>query len=156
MICMRHNYVCLCDMRCCIVRARYLHEADQSIFVCVMVETAEAVENIDAICAVPGLDSVCIGQNDLSGSLGQPYLMSWKELEAPGGGMVKAAVDRVCSACLQAGVAVGVRTGDQEMALEVMSRVNCRGWISTTTDLPAIVTTIDRQLTSLHSALAKL
>lgn len=121
-----------------------------------MIETAEAVENIDAICAVPGLDSICIGQNDLSGSLGQPYLMSWKELQATGGEHVKAAVDKVCSACLQAGVAVGVRTGDQEMALEVMKRVNCHGWISTTTDLPAIVTTIDTQLTGLNLALAKL
>ena len=121
-----------------------------------MVETAEAVENIHAICAVPGLDSVCIGQNDLSGSLGQPYLMSWKELEAAGGEQVKAAVDKVCSACFHAGVAVGVRTGDQEMALEVMKRVNCHGWISTTTDLNAIMTTVNGQMTGLHSALAKL
>jgi hypothetical protein len=37
-----------------------------------------------------------------------------------------------------------------------MQRVNCRGWISTTTDLPAIVTTVGGQLTDLHSALAKL
>ena len=46
----------------------YLTEADKNVFVCIMLETAEAVENIEEICAVPGLDSVCIGQMDLSGA----------------------------------------------------------------------------------------
>lgn len=44
----------------------YLNEADQSVFVCVMLETQEAVDNIEAICAVPGLDSVCIGGAQLA------------------------------------------------------------------------------------------
>ena len=82
--------------------------------------------------------------------------MSWKELDAAGGEHVKAAVDKVCSTCLQKGVAVGVRTGDQEMAVEVMTRVNGRGWVSMTTDLNAIVATVDGQLTHLHSSLSKL
>lgn len=51
----------------------YLEEADRNIFVCIMCETAELVENIEEICAVDGLDSLCIGAMDLSGSLGVPY-----------------------------------------------------------------------------------
>jgi len=56
--------------------ARYLEAADQSIFVAVMIETVEALQNIDEICAVPGLDCVVIGANDLSGALGMPYMGS--------------------------------------------------------------------------------
>merc|ERR1712151_817451 len=43
------------------------------IFVCVVIETVEAIENIDEICSVPGLDCVILGANDLSGALGVPY-----------------------------------------------------------------------------------
>merc|ERR1740120_431354 len=51
----------------------YLVAADKSIFVCVMIETVEAIENVDEICSVPGLDCVILGANDLSAALGVPY-----------------------------------------------------------------------------------
>ena len=38
-----------------------------------MLETAEALEDVEAIMAVPGLDSVCVGANDLMSALGLPY-----------------------------------------------------------------------------------
>ena len=41
--------------------------------VCIMLETAEALEDVEAIMAVPGLDSVCVGANDLMSALGLPY-----------------------------------------------------------------------------------
>ncbi|CAE8607983.1 unnamed protein product [Polarella glacialis] len=56
-----------------ILLSDYLEEADRNIFVCVMIETVEALENIDEICSVPGLDCVILGANDLSGALGIPY-----------------------------------------------------------------------------------
>ena len=40
---------------------------------CIMLETAEALEDVEAIMAVPGLDSVCVGANDLMSALGLPY-----------------------------------------------------------------------------------
>lgn len=48
----------------------YVERANASVFVSVMIETVEAVESIDDITAVPGLDSVVLGPYDLSGSLG--------------------------------------------------------------------------------------
>ena len=37
-----------------------------------MIETKEGLENLDAICATPGLDAVYIGPADLSYALGLP------------------------------------------------------------------------------------
>ena len=47
-----------------------MERANRSVFVSVMIECVEAVEFIDEIVALPGLDSVVLGPYDLSGSLG--------------------------------------------------------------------------------------
>src|SRR6185503_4619689 len=52
--------------------ATYYAKANEQILVVVMAEHAEAVENIDAILAVPGIDAVFVGPNDLHASLGLP------------------------------------------------------------------------------------
>ena len=49
----------------------YLATADQQTLVIVQIEHIEAVKNLDAILAVPGLDGICLGPNDLSGSMGK-------------------------------------------------------------------------------------
>ncbi len=48
----------------------YIEAADANIFAAVMIETAAAVEAIEQIVAIDGLDSIVIGPWDLSGSLG--------------------------------------------------------------------------------------
>ncbi|THG94749.1 hypothetical protein EW026_g6777 [Hermanssonia centrifuga] len=50
----------------------YLEHANDSVLVLVQIETREALENIEALCAVEGLDGVFIGPYDLSLSLGVP------------------------------------------------------------------------------------
>ena len=52
---------------------QYMAEADAQIFVCIMLETKESLEQIEKIFCVPGLDSVCVGANDIMSSLGLPY-----------------------------------------------------------------------------------
>ena len=91
----------------------YLDEADRSIFVCVMCETAEMIDNIEEIAAVPGLDSVCLGAMDLSGSLGESYEHNEK---------VDAAIDKVISTCHSHGVKVGFSTGSAEAAVKVAKK----------------------------------
>ncbi|MGY8827633.1 MAG: HpcH/HpaI aldolase family protein [Candidatus Latescibacterota bacterium] len=50
----------------------YLRDADEQILVFVQIEHIDAVEAIDEILAVQGLDGVCLGFNDLAGSMGLP------------------------------------------------------------------------------------
>lgn len=49
----------------------YLETADEQTLIIVQIEHIDAVKNLDEILKVDGLDSICIGPNDLSGSLGK-------------------------------------------------------------------------------------
>jgi 2-dehydro-3-deoxyglucarate aldolase/4-hydroxy-2-oxoheptanedioate aldolase len=49
----------------------YLETADDEIMVFAHVETIEAVRDLDAILATPGLDGISPGRNDLSDSMGK-------------------------------------------------------------------------------------
>ena len=60
-----------------------------------------------------------------AGSLGFPYLQSFDDLVESG---AIAAIDKVCAACLSAGVAVGVSTGDATTAMEIMSAARFRSF----------------------------
>merc|ERR1712178_287142 len=48
----------------------YVGNANANVIVCAQVETAACVENIEAIAALPGLDMLFLGQNDLCMSMG--------------------------------------------------------------------------------------
>lgn len=50
--------------------ADYLAKANDEMVVIGMVETKEGLENLDAICATPGLDAIYIGPSDLAFALG--------------------------------------------------------------------------------------
>lgn len=51
---------------------RYAAEANDRVAIIPMVETAEALANVDEIVAVPGVHAVYVGPADLSFSLGMP------------------------------------------------------------------------------------
>jgi len=48
----------------------YLQTANDDGFIMVQIETAEAVDNLDAILTTPGVDAFLVGPSDLSASLG--------------------------------------------------------------------------------------
>lgn len=68
----------------------YMAQANETITILVQIETQEAVDNVDAIASVPGIDGLIIGPSDLSSSLGD---FGNFETEA-----FKAAVDKVIAA----------------------------------------------------------
>ncbi|KAJ5771819.1 Pyruvate/Phosphoenolpyruvate kinase-like domain-containing protein [Penicillium odoratum] len=47
----------------------YLKTANETLITCLQIESKAGVEDIDAICAVPGVDMVFIGPNDLALSI---------------------------------------------------------------------------------------
>jgi len=50
--------------------ADYVAKANDEIVVMGMIETKEGLDNLDAICATPGLDAIYIGPSDLALALG--------------------------------------------------------------------------------------
>jgi 2-dehydro-3-deoxyglucarate aldolase/4-hydroxy-2-oxoheptanedioate aldolase len=48
----------------------FAEKANQLLFVAVQIETVEAYEELDDILAIAGLDSIVVGPQDLSGSMG--------------------------------------------------------------------------------------
>ncbi len=48
----------------------YVGKANENIIVALQVETADCIKNIDEIAAVPGVDILFLGQNDLCMSMG--------------------------------------------------------------------------------------
>lgn len=52
--------------------ADYVTEADRTILTWAMVESRQALENLDEIVNVDGLDGIYVGPNDLALSLGEP------------------------------------------------------------------------------------
>jgi 2-keto-3-deoxy-L-rhamnonate aldolase RhmA len=45
-------------------------ELNKDVLICAMIETAEAVANVDAIAATPGIDALLIGTSDLTADMG--------------------------------------------------------------------------------------
>jgi len=78
----------------------YLKTADEEILVICQIETKEAVENIEEIVSVEGVDVSYIGPADLSASYGHLGNMSHPD--------VQEAIDKVYDATKAAGKATGV------------------------------------------------
>jgi 2-keto-3-deoxy-L-rhamnonate aldolase RhmA len=91
-----------------------VREADAATSVVVQCEHAAAVEAIDAIARVEGVDAVLAGPYDLSGSLGR-----LGEIDHP---EVQTAIRRVRDACKRAGRPLGIYVPDIERARVVLAQ----------------------------------
>jgi 2-keto-3-deoxy-L-rhamnonate aldolase RhmA len=98
--------------------AEVMRQADELTIVMGIIETAEAVENCDAIAAVPGFDVLQVGTNDLSVSLGVPG-----EVDHP---KVQEAVGRVIAACRRHDKIPGLGGAYREDAMRLYARMGCR------------------------------
>jgi 4-hydroxy-2-oxoheptanedioate aldolase len=94
----------------------YLREANDNVVTIAMIETQEAMDNLDAIAAVPGIDVLFVGPSDLSITL-----TKGAELD-PHSKIVETANDKVLAACKKAGKIAGLYCATAERAVEVSKR----------------------------------
>jgi len=86
----------------------YLTTANQEVCLLVQVESRAAMDNIEAIAAVEGVDGVFIGPSDLAADMGY--------LGRPGVPEVQAAVEDGIARILKAGKPAGILTADTTLA----------------------------------------
>jgi 4-hydroxy-2-oxoheptanedioate aldolase len=96
--------------------ADYAQHADATIVRFAMIETADALDNLDAILSVEGLDAVYIGPSDLSLALGcKP---TFDDVEAK----VAQAIDHILERAQANGVVAGIHNGTPEVALQRVAK----------------------------------
>lgn len=114
----------------------YVEHANRETLVVVQIESPLASEELDAICAVEGVDVIFIGPSDLSQSLGLPG--------QPGHPKVEEAMARIVEAAARADAVLGVLVPDLEAArrwrdrgaryigvtLEALVRSSARGFLA--------------------------
>lgn len=77
----------------------YLEKANEETAVVLQAESSEAVDNIDDIVKLEGLDAILIGPYDLSASLNFPG-----DINHP---IVQSAIDKIVNSCQEADVSLG-------------------------------------------------
>lgn len=93
--------------------ANYAAEANGEILALAMVETAEAMANLEAIAATPGLDAIYVGPADLTFSLSQGRLAPAFDREEPE--MIEA-LQRIVAVCKAAGIRSALHCGTPDYA----------------------------------------
>ncbi len=91
--------------------ADYPTQANDTLVRFAMIETAQALDNLDSILSVEGLDAIYIGPSDLSLALGcRPV---FDDVEPP----VAQAIDHILARAQAHGVKAGVHNGRSDVAL---------------------------------------
>jgi len=85
----------------------YLKQANENTFIAVQAETTKALENIDEIAAVEGVDCIFVGPFDLSISLGIPG-----QINHP---VEVKAIEKIAAACKKHNKIGGILMFDQEL-----------------------------------------
>lgn len=83
-------------------QVEYLQQANSSLLTMVQIETKEALDDVEAIAAVPGIDVLFVGPFDLGNDIGHPILSAEMPAE------LKAAIERIRVAAATAGKYSGI------------------------------------------------
>ena len=100
----------------------YLHQANSSLLTIIQIETLAALQNIDLISRIPGVDILFVGPFDLGNAIGRPVTIC---SSGPNKGQAEfhpelhAAIEKVLEAAFEAGKKTGIYTYSGEQAGKV-------------------------------------
>ena len=123
-----------------------LANANENVLVCVQIEHIDAVNNIDEIAAVPGIDVLFIGPYDLSASLGITGQTASEQ--------IMQCVDRVLDAGRKYHVPVGMFCRDEAHTVQMIQKGV--QFISYTEDKNLFNASVDQTLSKLHTLMETL
>jgi 2-dehydro-3-deoxyglucarate aldolase/4-hydroxy-2-oxoheptanedioate aldolase len=109
----------------------YYHESLKNPLVIVQIESIEAVDKLDEILAVPGIDGICVGPCDLSASMDK-----FCQVDDP---EVVAAVDIICAKSKAAGKLLGTATSPDSANLKRWMERGVQ-WMALSCDWSGILT----------------
>ncbi len=122
--------------------AAYVREADESVLAMVMLETAEALEAIEQITALPGLDSVVIGPADLTLALGEG-----RDMRSP---RTEAAIRKIITAALSNGKLVGAGMGVDVSFARYLAGLGVQ-WLQVGSDYDLMIHHLDQVQSAIRS-----
>lgn len=93
--------------------ADYAAHANDTVITMAMIETKEAMGNLDDILSTPGLDAIYVGPSDLSQSYGRGPGSDYAEADRI------AWLETIIAACKRHGIVAGIHTGSADYALKV-------------------------------------
>ena len=94
----------------------YLSAANDTIVTLAMIETAEAMDNLEEICSTPGLDGVLIGPSDLGLSLGREPRPDQTDP------VVVDAIDRILAVAKQNGLRTAIFCASTDYAKQMIAK----------------------------------
>jgi len=121
--------------------ADYFDHANAQVACIPMIETKRALDDLDAILDVPGIDAVYVGPADMSITLGLPPGMD-------NGGAFEEARLRIAAACAKRGIAPGIHANASLAAKHAAAGYQM---ITITSDIAAIATSAAADLASVRS-----
>jgi len=93
---------------------QYIQQRNANTMFCAMIESPRSVENLDAICAIPGVDVVFVGPNDMTVSMGIPDQYDHPDFVA--------VMQRIIDTAEAHGIAAGCHFSDLGPALRLIEQ----------------------------------
>ena len=114
----------------------YLTAANDAITCCIQIETREALDGLDSLLEIPGVDTLLVGPNDLAASIGHTGEISHPDVEI--------AIAHVIERAKAHGVPAGIWT--QSNAVARRRREQGYQWVTISADYGFIVTAAEAAL----------